>query len=55
MDCREYQIVEVAEDALPAEQDWMLIDEPDRVVFVVKRGRAAYRQSSARSMRRMAS
>lgn len=37
MDCEEYTIVEV--DDLPADHDWMLIDEPQRVTVVFRRGR----------------
>lgn len=36
MNCSEYRIVEV--DDLPGEHEWMLIDEPKAVTFVVVRG-----------------
>jgi hypothetical protein len=39
MNCSEYAILEVNEDALPAGHDWILIDEPFRVTFVYVRGR----------------
>lgn len=39
MESHEYLVVEVAETDLPADHDWMLIEEPGRVTFVVKRGK----------------
>lgn len=36
MDCQAYRIVEV--DDIPGGHEWMLIDQPYEVAFVVKRG-----------------
>jgi hypothetical protein len=36
MNASEYRIVEV--DDLPEDLEWLLIDEPDAVTFVVRRG-----------------
>jgi hypothetical protein len=33
MNCSEYLVVEVAEDALPEGHDWAIIDTPDAVIF----------------------